>query len=364
MRQALTLPEMGYYMKGDVFGKSGDFVTSPEISQLFGEMIGVWLVSHWSSIGQPSKVRLVELGPGRGTLMLDILSTVQQLPGLRDAVESIHLIDASPFLRRKQAQTFGFDLADDAPPPTRLEGRKAPFVWHDHLDELPEGDSPVFVVCHEFFDALPVFQFERANDGWREILVDIDDSKESEYHFRFVKSTQATTACASMLGGARYEALGVGTRVEVCPEAYSLARAISGRVQRLGGAALFIDYGKNAILGDTFRGIRNHQFTSPLSMPGDSDLTADVDFSYLAQAAKKAEATPHGPITQAAFLEKMGIRPRLRILQRSAEDKAQVTALAQACDRLVSVAGGMGSVYKFLAVTPGGTTAPYPFGEA
>lgn len=352
-------------MKNDVFGTKGDFVTSPEISQLFGEIIGVWLVNLWNGTGRPRDVQLVELGPGRGTLMLDVLHTIQQLPGLRDAITSIHLVEASPYLRKTQACTFGFDVdPDDASvePPVRLEGRKAPFVWHENFEGVPE--SPSYYICHEFFDALPVFQFERAQDGWREILVDIDESDDSPYNFRLIRSPAATKASVTLLNHpTRYAGFGVGAKVEVCPEAYGVAKAIAERVVKCGGAGLIVDYGRDSIRGDTFRGIRRHQFTSPLSLPGDSDLTADVDFSLLRLAANDAGARTHGPITQSTFLDKMGIVPRLQsLLSAAGSDANKARELRKGYERLVDVAGGngMGDVYKVLAVV-GEDKECYPF---
>ncbi|KAJ1567280.1 hypothetical protein HK405_006507 [Cladochytrium tenue] len=296
-------------------------------------MIGIWLAALWQSSGRPSGVQLVELGPGRGTLLADVLATVQQLDGLRDAVASIHLVEASPALKRVQARTLGFELDDEeGAVPDVLDGRKAPFFWHDALELVPET-GPTYIICHEFFDALPVHQFEKMADGWHEILVDIDESPSSPYHFRFLRSAEPAPSALTLLGHPRFAALPVGFCAEVCPEARLVAATIGKRIAARGGAALFVDYGKDTVPSHTFR---------------------------------------------SAFLERMGIRARLdRLLAAcnrprasGAADPAAAAAAARALrqgyERLVgpSAAGGMGAVYRCLAAAPAGAAPPYPFGES
>ncbi|KAI8615945.1 S-adenosyl-L-methionine-dependent methyltransferase [Chytriomyces sp. MP71] len=377
MRQALTHPLGGYYMKQDVFGTKGDFTTSPEISQMFGELIGVWFVAQWQQMGSPSRVNIVELGPGRGTLMSDLLRTVTQFEPFCKAIRSVNMVEASPFLRSVQSKLLvGHD--NDEPqaiptpsqdgggkhklePDTEREGFQ--IHWHTDLDTVERG-YPILLVAHEFFDAMPVYQFQLAPDGWREVMVALDESPSSPYNFRFILSPGKTKASVTLLQDARYLRFKEGSRVEVSPDSYTIAHKVGERVARDGGCALVADYGRDVIMSDTIRGIQKHKFVSALSRPGDADLTADVDFTFLHKAFVESGAKPYDTLSQADFLRSMGIAQRLQNLLKVAPDADKRKDLAQAYERLVGPSGvnGMGDIYRFMAVTKEGDPAPYPFG--
>ena len=298
MAQALTDPESGYYMQGDPFGPRGDFVTAPEVSQMFGELIGLWCVDSWQRMGAPAEFLLVELGPGRGTLMADALRATRLMPAFLDAAE-VHLVEASPSLRARQAETLGSARAS----------------WNDSLSELPE--APLLVIANEFFDALPVRQFERRAEGWCERLVVLDSAGELAFG-----RSQADPAIELLLPAALRAAPG-GSLVEVSPAALGLAaeigRRVAGKGGARGGAALIIDYGHaESRPGATLQALRRHARYEVLSDPGEADLTAHVDFAALAQAAAAAGAACQGPVAQGTFLARLGLGARAEALLRTA----------------------------------------------
>ncbi|KAJ3196594.1 NADH dehydrogenase [ubiquinone] complex I, assembly factor 7 [Irineochytrium annulatum] len=365
MRQALTHPLGGYYMKGNVFGRAGDFTTSPEISQMFGEVLAVWYIAQWQAMGEPDSVKLVELGPGRGTLMSDILRTSSQFEKYWSAVKSVHLVEASPGLREVQAKLLE--------PYSKEKGKR--LMWHDDIDDIPRGmeeeiGKASLVVAHEFFDALPVYQFEvrmfrlmgaltflnirKPLKGGEKFLSTLTPIPEN---FRFVKSPGPTKAVVTMLNDARYDRFKEGEQIEVSPESFTVAEKIGRMIEQDGGAGLIIDYGKN-------HGIRKHQFTPALSQPGETDLSVDVDFSFISQAVASSGARSHGPMTQGTFLRAMGIVQRMMVLMQSCDGAAR-KELAQTYERLVgnSATNGMGEVYKVLAIACSTSPPPYPFFE-
>ncbi|KAJ3106357.1 NADH dehydrogenase [ubiquinone] complex I, assembly factor 7 [Physocladia obscura] len=367
MRQALTHPLGGYYMRQDVFGTAGDFTTSPEISQMFGELIGVWLVAQWQLMGSPGVVRIVELGPGRGTLMADVLRTVTQFASFSSAIAAVDLVEASPFLREMQAKLLTGESENFGVAPEKsdqildaIENVQKGFRinWHESIDSIERG-VPILLIAHEFFDAMPVYQFQMGSTGWREVLVDVDDSTSSPYNFRFILSPGATKASVTLLKDSRYLRFKEGSRIEVAPDSYAHAHTIGERINQDGGFALAIDYGKDLIMANTLRGVQKHKFVSPLSLPGDSDLTADVDFTFLHQAFEDSGAKATKILTQADFLRSMGIINRLQVLMKVASpDKRK--DLAKSYERLVgsSLTNGMGEIYKFIAVTRKNDPAP------
>ncbi|ORY52002.1 DUF185-domain-containing protein [Rhizoclosmatium globosum] len=371
MRQALTHPMGGYYMKQDVFGTKGDFVTSPEISQMFGELIGVWLVAQWQQMGSPRKFNIVELGPGRGTLMSDVLRTVTQFKGFTEAIGSVNMVEASPYLRGVQSklltgeevQDVRNDVVEKGVVQGRTEEKREGFQihWHDGLESVERG-LPIMLIAHEFFDAMPVYQFQMASDGWREVMVDTDDSSSTPHNFRYILSPGPTKASITLLKDPRYLRFKEGSRIEVSPDCYTYAHKIGERIKEDGGFALIADYGKNLIMSDTMRGIQSHKFVSALSKPGDSDLTADVDFSFLAKAFIDTGVKSYELMNQGDFLRSMGIVQRLQVLMKVA-DAAKRKDLASSYERLVGPSGvnGMGEIYKFMAVTREGDVTPYPF---
>ncbi|KAJ3416546.1 hypothetical protein HDV05_001283 [Chytridiales sp. JEL 0842] len=374
MRQCLTHPLGGYYMTGeDVFGAKGDFTTSPEISQMFGELLGVWFVVQWQALGSPTEIQVVELGPGRGTLMSDIVRTMKQIKSFAEKAKtpSIHLVEASPSLRKIQAA----ELAPDQPimETTQEGGEKVMSVttkdgwtvqWHDDLSLVPQG-KVTLAVAHEFFDAMPVYQFEKAADGWREVMIDIDTTDQSPFHFRLVLSPSPTKACKALLQHPRYSHLPLGTRIEISPDSQTIATRIAERIQKDRGAALFVDYGKEMISEASVRGIRKHEFTSILSRPGEVDLSADVDFATLREAVQSTGAQAPATLTQSTFLRAMGIVPRLQQLLNVASPEKR-KGLVMDYERLVGSSGvnGMGEVYRVMAVVPGELEGGvYPFLE-
>ncbi|KAI8922037.1 S-adenosyl-L-methionine-dependent methyltransferase, partial [Powellomyces hirtus] len=358
MRSALTHPLGGYYMKRDVFGAAGDFITSPEISQMFGELVGIWFITHWQTLGSPKDIQIVELGPGRGTLMSDMLRALGHFPQIHGSIRGVHMVDASPHLRQMQATKLApsVKFPEDLKSVTREDGLEV--HWHESLDSVPEGICSMFV-AHEFFDAMPIYKFELTKDGWREIVVTLDESPHSPHHFAFSLSEGPTKASSMIMAYEKFQhKYQVGDRIEVAPDSYAVSNRISRRIKENSGGALFIDYGRDYALGDSLRGIRKHQFVDVLSHPGEADLSADVDFSFLRDSAQDLAAA-HGPITQSTFLRAMGIAARMQMLLKNA-DAEKRKDLATGFDRVVSPAG-MGTVYKFLALTPLDCDQPYPF---
>lgn len=317
MRLCLAHPEHGYYRTREAVGAGGDFITAPEISQVFGELIGLWAAEVWNAMQQPSAVRLVELGPGRGTLMADALRAIgKAAPAFRAALH-VHLVEINPALRRQQDRA----LPDAAP------------HWHDDIANVPDG--PAIVIANEYFDALPVRQLVRTADGWRERVVTRDGAG-----LRFAQG-------AAVDHNAEAPA---GTVVELAPERAAQAQAIARRLARQRGAALIIDYGSFVPgTGDTLQAVRAHRKVPPLEQPGTADLTTHVDFAGLAEAARAAGALAHGPIPQGVFLNRLGVMARAAMLMRAATP-AQSAAIAGAIARLIEP-DQMGTLFKVLAVT-------------
>jgi SAM-dependent MidA family methyltransferase len=321
MALCLGHPRHGYYMTRDPFGAGGDFTTAPEISQMFGELIGLWAATVWQAMGAPRSLRLVELGPGRGTLMADALRAATRVPGLCEAL-SIHLVETSPVLRQAQAD--------------RLKGAASP-VWHETVASALQG--PVILVANEFLDALPLDQFLRMPEGWRERLVGLD----AEGGLAFGLSGNVASLATKAPAGSIFEQPSAALDV-VATVAHHLARA--------GGAALFVDYGAaRSGFGDTLQAVKRHAFTDPLAEPGEADLTVHVDFERMAQAAIGAGAALHGPATQADFLLALGLAERAQALSRQASPE-QAAAIAAAFDRLTERGPtGMGDLFKVLALS-------------
>ena len=294
MALALGHPKYGYYMRRDPFGQAGDFITAPEVSQMFGELIGLWGVVVWETMGRPAPVLLVELGPGRGTLLADALRAARARPDFVAAVR-VHLVETGPFLRERQRMT----LAATHP--------KLKAQWHDRLEDVP-ASGPVLLLANEFFDALPIRQYVRAGEGWRERRIGLGPGGSG---FAFVLE--------KISGLDLPEGVECGTVVEVCPEGISLAREIGTRVTRCGGAALVIDYGhRQSVQGESLQSVRRHAFHDVLDRPGEADLTAHVDFAALIAAAESAGARAHGPIAQGVFLARLGIgAPRPQYFPRA-----------------------------------------------
>jgi len=339
MEEALLNPSGGYYTTRDPFGIRGDFITAPEISQMFGELIGAWCAAVWQGLGRPDPIHLVELGPGRGTLMADLLRATRSTPGFNGAAR-VHLVEVSPALRARQRETLA-----QAP-------MSAPPVWHDGFATVPEG--PLLVIANEFFDALPIRQFQKAETVWRERLIAIAD----DGTLRVVLSSP-TPVEALIPRELRHAP--EGAVVEVCPAAIGLVHTVAARVARDKGAALIVDYGHpRSALGDTLQAVKEHAYHDVLADPGEADLTAHVDFGALARAAGEAGAVVFGPIPQGTFLTRLGLAARASALSAKA-NATQAGDIAAAVRRLTE-ADAMGALFKVLALMPPGHAAPPGFG--
>jgi len=338
MAEALMHPTHGYYAQSDPFGIDGDFTTAPEICQIFGELIGLWCADVWRQMGAPEEIALAELGPGRGTLMADALRAAAVLPAFRKAV-SVHLVEASPFLRSRQEQALAAFL------PT----------WHETVASLP--DVPTLLIANEFFDALPIHQFVFTSDGWRERLVTSVDGV-----FAVIVSPQPTPRARLIDDGINANAK-VGDMAEVCPAGLSVMEAISAKITQYGGAALIVDYGSmEPRARPTLQSVRSHKAHDFLEAPGSADITAHVDFAALGRAAIRP-APPQvkcwGPISQADFLMRLGLAERAARLAANASER-QVKDIETACHRLIA-AEEMGTLFKVFAISAGGTIIPPAF---
>ncbi len=309
-----------YYGNRDPLGRDGDFITAPEISQIFGEIIGIWLVTEWQKIAasgvQPTI--LAELGAGRGTLMSDILRTTRNIPDFHDNIE-IHLVEINEHFRRMQKSA--------------LAGYNLPIFWHESIDTIPQ--KPLLLVANEFFDALPIHQYIMTENGWCERMVNLNGNKPE-----FTLSGQPNSSI-SKEGE-------IGDIYEHCPQAIDIVKKIVNRVKDNNGAALIIDYGyfedKHI---DSLQAVKNHKYHHPLETPGETDITAHVDFNVLVNAAKEAGIPVYGT-TQGEFLRNMGAEIRAASLIQNATPK-QTTAIKQAIERLISP-DQMGSLFKVIAL--------------
>ncbi|MBM3513963.1 MAG: class I SAM-dependent methyltransferase [Alphaproteobacteria bacterium] len=309
-----------YYRRDDVFGANGDFVTAPDISQAFGELIGLWTAVTWQAMGAPYPFRLIECGPGRGTLMRDLLRATAKIAGFHAAAD-IHLVEASPYLRSCQAWALG--------------DREA--TWHGTIDSLPAG--PAIVIANEFLDALPIRQFEKHADGWRERKIGLGP----DGYFVFVAAARSDVPDADGL------AADVGAVFEICEPARAWAAALGRRLARDGGAALVVDYGhRTSAVGDTLQAVRRHGYHPIFRSPGEADLTAHVDFAAVAAAAHATGAVCHGPVEQGLWLRRLGIQVRQTQLTAG---KSEVVAreISAGIRRLIEP-DGMGMLFKVLAL--------------
>ena len=326
MAACLAHPQHGYYVTRDPLGT--DFTTAPEISQMFGELLGLSLAAHWAETGAPAPVTLAEPGPGRGSLMADILRAGALVPGFIEAVR-LHLVEVSPVLRKAQSRT----LAPREP------------VWHDGLASLPE--APLLLVANEFFDALPIRQFLRDGPGWRERVVGADGESlvfglTDRTHPAFLEHRLGDTA--------------EGDLVEHCPAAAPAMAEIARRIADHGGAAIIADYGGWRMSGDTLQAIANGARADPLSAPGKADLTAHVDFEALAGAARDAGAEVSDMVPQGVLLERLGITARARQLAAAGDGEAVAAA-----HRRLTHPEEMGDLFRTIAIHPRGSPPPQGF---
>lgn len=320
MTECLMHPDHGYYTGERIFGSEGDFITAPEVSQMFGEMLGLWLADRWYKMDKPSAVQLIEFGPGRGTLMEDILRATDPVAGFHDAV-SVHFIEASPQLRAQQA------------------GKVPQGNWHGDLSTVPEG--PSLIIANEFFDALPIHQFEKHEGKWCERRVHTENGE--------LKLVLTEAGPKFALTDKSLHASPNGSILETCPMGLSITATIAERIKASGGAALFIDYGyRKSAVGDSFQAVKAHEFCDPLAEPGRADLTAHVAFDQIAAAAEGKGVFTFGPAMQGGFLMALGIGQRAQQLAASTDEEGQQRILSEL--KRLTAQDEMGTLFKVLAL--------------
>ncbi len=339
MELCLMHPQHGYYVSRDPLGREGDFTTAPEVSQMFGELLGLWAASVWKAIGQPSPLRLVELGPGRGTMMADALRALRVLPPLYQTL-TVHMVEINPVLREKQRAT--------------LTGVRN-ITWHDSIDDVLGGPAVIF--ANEYFDVLPIHQMVKRETGWHERVVDLDDNGNLVFDAAAEPTPRFEVLLPPLVRAAPF-----GAVFEWRPDTEIMK--IAKRVRDHDGAALISDYGHlRSDAGDTFQAIARHSFTDPLKNPGQVDVTAHVDFQALARAAQDMGARVHGAVAQGDFLKRLGIETRAVSLMAKATPEVSAD-ISGALKRLIdSGRGGMGSMFKVLAISQPDLVALAGFSE-
>ncbi|OWM73974.1 hypothetical protein CDL15_Pgr022245 [Punica granatum] len=353
MEEVLTNPKAGFYINRDVFGAQGDFITSPEVSQMFGEMVGVWAMCLWEQMGQPKDVNLVELGPGRGTLMADLLHGASKFKNFTESLH-VHMVECSPALQQLQRKTLKcIDKADTSENAENAESSVIstlagnPVSWHASLEQVPSG-LPTIIIAHEFYDALPVHQFQ---------------------------PTPSNLYLLKRFKWAAPEEIANLEQVEVCPKGMDLTQKISKIISAYGGGALIIDYGLNGVVSESLQAIRKHKFVDILDDPGSADLSAYVDFPAIKYSAEEVseDVSVYGPMTQSQFLSALGINFRVEALLQNCTDE-QAESLRTGYWRLVGdgeapfwegpddqVPIGMGTRYLAMAIVNKKQGVPVPF---
>ncbi|PLR24447.1 SAM-dependent methyltransferase [Caulobacter zeae] len=353
-------PRDGYYANRPALGSDGDFVTAPGVSQMFGELIGLWLMETWDRQGRPAPFRLVEMGPGDGTLMSDILRAARLLPAFLEAAD-LWLVEVSPVLRAAQKE--------------KLAG--ASVQWADRLEEVPAG-APLLLVANELLDCLPARQFVKTPEGWAERVVGLAEDGELAFGLRSLSppprrgrggppkavegaaaslpldapSTTSWSPSPALAG----EELAPGAILESSPAQAALGSELGHRIVRDGGAALLIDYGRaTSEPGDTLQALRAHKKEGPLDSPGQADLTVWADFPSVLEAARQAGASAPPVITQGDFLRALGIEARAQALAAARPDRAEV--VARQLDRLTGAAQ-MGDLFKVACLSAPGLNPP------
>lgn len=321
MAQCLMHPKHGYYQQERVFGTDGDFITAPEVSQMFGEMTGLWLADRWIKMGKPNPVHLVELGPGRGTLMDDMLRALSPVEGFRDAVQ-VHFVETS-----KQLRTLQKDKVPNA-------------TWHDSFASVPEG--PSLIIANEFFDALPIHQFEKHKGQWLERRINAEGET-------FTCVLTMPSAKLALIDSKLREESPEGSILEVCPAALTITGDIAERLKAHCGAGLIIDYGyRKSAPGDTFQALKGHAFTDPFAEPGKADVTAHVAFDQLQKAAVEKGVATAGPAAQGMFLMGLGMGARAQQLSDTLDAIGQQRILSEL--KRLTAGDAMGTLFKVLAL--------------
>jgi SAM-dependent MidA family methyltransferase len=310
-------PQYGYYHTRDPLGAEGDFITAPEISQIFGELIGVWAVSVWQSMGSPASCQLVELGPGRGTLLADALRAAKLEPGFIKAI-NLHLIETSPYLRNRQAEILQHYNPE----------------WHSSMDGVTKG--PTIIIANEFIDALPIRQFVRKKAKWHERCITVDEGD----GLQFSAMPEAADFTPPIWGAG-------GDIFETRPAVTKIVADMAWRKAPLIG--LFIDYGHaETSTGDTLQAVYNHQYTDILERPGEVDLTSHVDFADFRRQAEDAGLKTSEIMTQARFLLSLGLKQRCQKLMANSTP-AQAVSIKTAASRLVDTRQ-MGELFKVMVI--------------
>jgi len=327
--------EHGYYVTRDPLGVSGDFTTAPEISQVFGDLIGLWCAAAWQQMGELKPIRLIELGPGRGTLMADMLRVARQIPGFREAID-VHLVETSPALRAVQKDTLASDAENTH--------------WHDNLEDIPSGAT--IIIANEFLDALPIRQFQKADGEWFERCVGLTADGTLEFCLR-----EKPTDDLRLIPEAIQKNSQNGDLAESCPAANEFVKIIAKRSAKAPTVALFIDYGHvKSGTGETLQAVKGHDYANPLEAPGEADLTAHVDFEELGRSAHDAGLTVHGSMTQGAFLMSLGLKERVARLIAGVSDEAS-TEIISGAHRLADTSQ-MGDLFKVMAISSSGISLP------
>ncbi|CAF0712266.1 unnamed protein product [Brachionus calyciflorus] len=351
MKEALGNPKWGYYTKKDVFGVHGDFITAPEISQIFGELIGVWFLNEYYILkniyknDMPNCVQLIEMGPGRGTLMSDMLR-VWSKEKTAPLNVFVYMIETSPYLRKTQMK----NLCNLDQEPEILNEYKSKYsenikiVWVTDITQLPRKEAAHFFVANEFFDALPVHKFQKTPKGHREILIDFD---ERDKKLKFVVSPMVTMNSKFLLN--LYPGYEKFEHLEISSESARYMDLVAKRLKEYNGSMLIIDYGHDGECKDTFRGFKNHKLVDVFTEPGECDLTVDVDFNFLKNIAKKSNVTCYGPVDQGNFLSQMQIGTRLQMLLRSIKSDEEKSKLVKDFKLLVNP-DDMGKRFKLLSI--------------
>lgn len=336
MRLCLTHPKFGYYKNADPLGPAGDFITAPEISQMFGEFIGLWIANAWQAMGAPERFTLLELGPGRGTLMQDALRVMENVPGILEAKHLV-LLETNRALIAQQLNKL---LAHNP-------------VWIEEIPKVDDpSDTPIIVIANEFFDALPIRQYQKHAGNWHERAVGLKDGKRS---LGLAPTPYPPQHMPSVVRDAEE-----GAVWEAGMTGLQLMHDLATIIAKQGGAMLTIDYGYDQTrTGETFQALKSHKYADPFAEPGQADLTAHVDFAALALAAETAGAKAHPLINQGIFLHAMGIVERTKALATANPRLAQ--DIISGAERLVSPKH-MGELFKCLCVSSPDIT-PYPFAE-
>ncbi len=338
MQACMADPQQGYYRTRNPLGAEGDFVTAPEISQIFGELLGLWSAEVWNNMGAPDSFHLVEMGPGRGTLMADALRALAQVaPGCLDAAE-IQFVETSSPLRAQQKSA--------------CQHVTCPIHWHDRLNDIPHG--PTILIANEFIDALPVRQFVKQHDGWHERMVTLTDDGE----FTFLPGSKTITDQSVLPSDP--QALKNGAILEFRPDVAPLIEEIARRATDNPMTAIFIDYGyTHGGTGDTIQAVKDHKFTDPLKQPGSADLTTHVDFLALEKYAKLQGLEVFGPMSQGHFLLSLGLAVRTKkLLAKASQEQAQL--IVSGAQRLVDPEQ-MGALFKILVLASPNLPSPVPF---